>query len=199
MKNTSNSEPDTSASLLERLGNPPIAGSEADWSRFVDLYAPLVYHWGCQHRLQPADSMDLVQDVMVAFHRLLPHFQYDPNQRFRGYLHGVTKRISAQRSRRARPGQVDQAFLQEVADESPENQPDCLDQREYDAYVSKRSLKLIQSEFAENDWRACWMTLVEGHSVADVCRELGMTANKVYLARSRVLARLRSELRDLLG
>jgi RNA polymerase sigma-70 factor (ECF subfamily) len=40
--------------------------------------------------------------------------------------------------------------------------------------------------------------VVDGRPAADAAAELGLTANAVYLARARVLARLRAELGDFL-
>jgi RNA polymerase sigma-70 factor, ECF subfamily len=43
-------------------------------------------------------------------------------------------------------------------------------------------------------WHACWQRTVEDRPAA----ELGLTVNAGYVARSRVLRRLREELRDVL-
>jgi RNA polymerase sigma-70 factor (ECF subfamily) len=56
----------------------------------------------------------------------------------------------------------------------------------------------MQAEFDERTWKACWQQTVEGRRAADVARDLDMTVNMVYLAKSRVLARLRQELEGLL-
>ena len=52
----------------------------------------------------------------------------------------------------------------------------------------------MQAEFSENTWRACWMHLVEGRDGADIASELGISRNAVFLAKRRVLERLRQEL-----
>ncbi|MBN9119609.1 MAG: hypothetical protein J0I06_10710 [Planctomycetes bacterium] len=46
--------------------------------------------------------------------------------------------------------------------------------------------------------RAFWLTAVEDHRASEVAAQLGLAANAVYLARSRVLQRLRAELDGLL-
>lgn len=50
------------------------------------------------------------------------------------------------------------------------------------------------AEFRDEVWQACWKQIVEGCKAADVAQELGLSLNVVYLATSRVLARLREEL-----
>ena len=51
------------------------------------------------------------------------------------------------------------------------------------------------SEAADATWQAFWRTAVDGQSSKDTAAQLGMTVAAVYLARSRVVARLK----DLVG
>ena len=57
----------------------------------------------------------------------------------------------------------------------------------------RRALQLIQTEFVERTWRAFLLLTVEGKPAADVAAELGMSLGAVYIAKSRVLSRLREE------
>jgi RNA polymerase sigma-70 factor (ECF subfamily) len=56
----------------------------------------------------------------------------------------------------------------------------------------------MQAEFSAATWKACWECVVEGRPAAEVAAELGISENAVYLARCRVLRRLRRELDGLL-
>jgi RNA polymerase sigma-70 factor (ECF subfamily) len=49
----------------------------------------------------------------------------------------------------------------------------------------------VQTEFEALSWQAFWMTTVEGRGASDVAFDLGLTRNAVYLAKSRILKRLR--------
>lgn len=73
----------TSVSLLERLRTP---ADEAAWRQFVDLYTPLLCHWGRRAGLQDSDLSDLIQDVFTTLVRVLPEFEYDAHKSFRGWL-----------------------------------------------------------------------------------------------------------------
>jgi RNA polymerase sigma-70 factor (ECF subfamily) len=55
----------------------------------------------------------------------------------------------------------------------------------------------MQADFAPATWKACWETVVEGRAPEEVARELGVSENAVYLAKCRVLRRLRQELTGL--
>jgi RNA polymerase sigma-70 factor (ECF subfamily) len=57
---------------------------------------------------------------------------------------------------------------------------------------------VIRPDFNETTWTAFTRLMIEGHSATDVAAELGTTANAVYLARHRVLTRLRQELEGVL-
>src|SRR5437016_1883156 len=88
---------DTPASLLERLRQP--SETEA-WTRFVKLYTPFIYSWARGTGLQPADSLDLVQDVLTALIEALPDFSYDRHKSFRAWLRTVTLNRWRDRCRR---------------------------------------------------------------------------------------------------
>src|SRR5438105_15530487 len=60
------SVPETRASLILRL---PDAADARAWDEFVAVYAPLVYRLSRRRGLQPADSDDLVQEVLAAVAR----------------------------------------------------------------------------------------------------------------------------------
>jgi RNA polymerase sigma-70 factor (ECF subfamily) len=56
----------------------------------------------------------------------------------------------------------------------------------------------MQDSFEPVTWRAAQACLIEGQSPAQVAADLGISVNSVYLARSRVLKRLRQELAGFL-
>jgi len=86
----------------------------------------------------------------------------------------------------ARLGQI-------IADDSvePEEPP------ETPGSFYQRALELVRGEFQERTWQAFWRVAVDDCTPADVAAEIGITVNSVYLAKSRVLRRLREELGDL--
>jgi RNA polymerase sigma-70 factor (ECF subfamily) len=184
----------TSISLLWRLKQP---NREDDWQRFVDLYAPLIYHWCRSQGLNTTDAPDLVQEVLVVLVTKLPEFEYDPTQRFRGWLRTVTvnkvRDFQRQRSTRISTGVNETIERVTVADSV-----DLFEEAEYRSFLVKRALKLMQAEFQDQTWQACWKYIVEGRKAADVAQELGITANAVHIAKCRVMRRLREELDGLM-
>jgi RNA polymerase sigma-70 factor, ECF subfamily len=184
----------TPISLLDRL-RQPAAGP--DWDRFVLLYTPLLYLWVNRLGVAGPDADDVVQDVFVALVQALPAFQYDAAGRFRGWLWTVTRNKVRERTRRALvpTAACDLNALAGPQGDDPEGE---IDEREYREYVTRRALELMRSDFEPASWRAFWATVVDGRTADDAAAELGITPNAVYLAKGRVLRRLREELTGLL-
>lgn len=183
---------DTPASLLERLRGP--ADPEA-WARFVHLYTPLLAFWAGRAGLQEADAADLIQDVFTLLLKKLPELAYDPNKSFRAWLRTVTLNRWRERCRAAVRVSGGEAALAEVA--CPDG-AEAFWEAEYRQHLVGQALRLMQAQFAEATWQACWKTVVDGTPAAQVAAELGMTAGAVRVARFRVLARLRQELAGML-
>ena len=80
----------------------------------------------------------------------------------------------------------------------PLSDSDPASDREEEALVYRRAMELMQAEFEERTWRAFWQVVVDGRPAGEAAHDLGMSPNAVYLARSRVLRRLREEFADLM-
>jgi RNA polymerase sigma-70 factor (ECF subfamily) len=175
---------------------------QAAWERLVRLYTPLVYCW-CRHGgLQAADAADVGQEVFQAVARNIDNFRRErPGDSFRGWLRTITRHKLADfyRERQApviATGGTDAETLMQLAVDEILTPDPTSEAQEADLLV-RRTIELIRGDFEERTWQAFWRVAVDGRPVADVALELGMTANAVYLAKGRVLRRLREELADL--
>ncbi len=181
----------TSASLLIRLKDP---AESAAWDRFVKLYSPLLFFWARRQGLQDSDAADLVQDVMATLVQKMPEFLYDRGKGFRDWLKTVLLNKWRDRLRKRAPVFIKDEALQQLADSAVEG----FEEAEYRAFIVKQALELMQAEFSPKTWKACWEHVVQGRSAAEVAAELGISEGSVYVAKSRVLARLRVELEGFL-
>lgn len=167
----------------------------------MQLYYPLVYRWCRGAGLQDQDAGDVCQEVFAGlaagFH------QYRPELRFRPWLRGITnnklrvfwKRNGSQVE--ACGGTDGLASLAQIPQpELPSDLPEQADDNER-CFLVQRALGFIRPEFRETTWRAFWETVVENRSPGDVAAELGVSRNAIYVAKSRVLHRLRVELEGL--
>lgn len=186
----------TPASLLDQVRSPADTAARV---RFVRLYAPLLARWARQQRLQPADADDLVQDVFAAVFAALPRFEYDPARSFRAWLKTLALNTLRDRRRKRAPVLVPDhsPALADHAD-SDDGPAAAFEEGEYRQAVLGRAMGLIEPEFAPMTWAAFRRTAVDGLSPAAAAAELGLSTNSVYLARSRVLRRLRETLAGLL-
>jgi RNA polymerase sigma-70 factor (ECF subfamily) len=182
----------TRASLLARLGNPQ---DRAAWRQFVELYGSLVYGFARKHGLQDADAADLTQEVLLAVAQTAGRWHYDPQQgTFRGWLYGITRNKLARllQQRFAQPvisgGTDGQRMLNEQPNPGPD--PDTAWEQEFQQHLFRLAADQVRDRFAPTTWQAFWRTAVEGKSAAAVAAELGLSVGAVYVARSRVLARL---------
>ena len=55
----------------------------------------------------------------------------------------------------------------------------------------------IKAEFQEKIWQDFWLTAVEGQPAADVAKRIGLSPGAIYVAKSRVLVRLKDEVETL--
>ena len=180
----------TSLTLLDRLRQPL---DQAAWERFVELYTPLLCHWADRAGLPKSDAADLIQDVFQILVQKLPQFAYDQQRSFRGWLHTVLLNQWRTRLRRRTPellGANGAALADPV-------EPDAFIEKEYRDYLIARALQVMRTDFQPNTWRACWEHVAQGRPVAEVAAELGISVRAVYLAKARVLRRLRQELNGL--
>jgi RNA polymerase sigma-70 factor (ECF subfamily) len=191
---------DTSLSLLERVAR---GSADADWRRLVGVYAPLLRRWLDRYVLQQSDSDDLVQDVLAVVVRELPAFRHSGQQgAFRRWLRTVLIHRVRHFWRRKRtwPIALGDSDFQHVLDQLAQPESDLSRQwdQEHDEYVVARLLEQIRQDFEPVTWEAFRRYALDDRPAADVASELGLTRNAVFIARSRVLGRLRVEARGLI-
>jgi RNA polymerase sigma-70 factor (ECF subfamily) len=189
----------TRASLLARLRDPE---DRAAWKQFVELYGSLVYGFARQRGLQDADAADLTQEVFLAVAQAAGRWQYDPQQgSFRGWLYGITRNKLAKflQRRYAQPVGSGDSSAQRRLDQQPQPGPDpeAAWEHEFQQQVFRLAAAQIRDNFAPTTWQAFWQTAVEGKSGAAVAAELGLSVGAVYVARSRVLARLAEQVQQM--
>jgi RNA polymerase sigma factor (sigma-70 family) len=191
---------ETSASLLDRLAAQP---NEADWQRLFALYSPLLLQWLARMGVPASEADDLVQDVMLVVYREVKDFQRRGLGAFRAWLRAILSNRSRDyfRSRQHRATATgDSNFLERLAElESSDSALSQLWDREHDQYVARQLLKTVEGDFTPPTWRAFSRQVIDGLPAAQVAHELALSLNAVLLAKSRVLRRMRQELRGFVG
>lgn len=183
--------PPTRPSLLLRLRD--VDDAEA-WSEFVRLYTPLVFGHCQRHGLQDADAADVAQEVMRVAAGAMPEFQYDAQRgKFRGWLLQTTRyrlhKFFARQQRSPQP--ASDSTIERFLDGEPNPEEQTRWEEDYRQRLFDWAAEKARVEFQSTTWDAFWLTAVNSVSVKEVAGQLGISIGAVYIARSRVIARLR--------
>ena len=195
---------DRSGTISTALLGQVRAESPEAWERLVQLYGPLVYRWCRRAGVAEHDAGDVLQEVFAGVLRDLPGFRREgPQDSFTAWLATITRNAIRGHFRRrgreaaARGGTDAQLAMAAVA-QAEERSAECVRADAPSAsLLRRRLLGIIQAEFRETTWRAFLGTAVEGRSAAAVAEELGVSVAAVYMAKSRVLRRVRETLAEL--
>ncbi|MBE7494212.1 MAG: sigma-70 family RNA polymerase sigma factor [Verrucomicrobiaceae bacterium] len=189
----------TSQTLLLRIREPSDAGA---WGEFARLYTPLLRKFALLRGVEAQDVDDLVQEVLKTVSQAIRGFEYDAGRgTFRDWLFIVTRSKVARHFKKAarQPsgsgGETVRLMLEE--------QPAPEEERDWDLEYRRRmfawAAEIVQKEVSEKTWRAFWMMTVEEKTAADAAKTLGMTAGAAYVAKSRVIARMRERIASVAG
>lgn len=184
---------ETRASLILRLPDP---ADLTAWDEFVRVYSPLIYRIGRRQGLQPADSEDLVQDVLATVTRKVEDWlQKSERGPFRAWLFSIARNtainlLTRQRSRTLAAG--GDASVQVLSGLEAPDELESLFDSEYRHELFRHAAAEVRGSVTSSTWTAFTETALRQRAVSYVASELGMTEGAVYIARSRVMARLRA-------
>jgi RNA polymerase sigma-70 factor (ECF subfamily) len=191
--------PATRHSLIVKLRDP---GDAEAWHEFMAIYRPLIFRLAGRKGLQDADADDLCQEVFRAVSGAIGRWNPDPVRgSFRGWLFRIARNLLVNFLSRPvhRPLGSGSPSVQDLLDAQPSK--DAAASSLFDAEYRRRVFDWAASEvreaFTPNTWQAFWRTAVEGRSPQAVAVELGLSVGAVYVARSRVLGRLRRRVEAL--
>ena len=190
---------ETRLSLLFRAQT----GEENAWKDLTELYRPLILGWLNRQGMPAGDLEDLSQDILLRVVKHLPTFQHSGHRgAFRCWLRTIVcsrttdywRAIDA--GTQARGGSGATAALQQLAD--PDSDLNRQWDEEHDRYVLSCLLDLVEEEFEPVTLQAFRRLALDGVSGAEAAQELGLSVGAVYVAKSRVLQRIREEAEGLI-
>ncbi|HEY0981101.1 MULTISPECIES: RNA polymerase sigma factor [unclassified Schlesneria] len=197
------STPPTRPTLLFRIRN---ARDQEAWERFIDLYAPLVYGFLRKRGLQDADAADLTQDVLRQVALAANSLEYDPrNGTFRSWLFTIVQNrlIDHWRREGVRERATGDSVAQRLLEEQPQAGVNESADGDWDTDYSRQlfhyAAKIVKQDFTPSTWQAFWRTAVDGLPGPMVAEQLGLSLAAVYLAKGRVLNRLKEQVKQLVG
>ena len=188
----------TNVELILRLAN---SQDQRDWAEFAKLYEPLLFKTAQKLGLNSNDAVDAVQEVFVHLGKVVS--QWKPTGKsgaFRGWLVRVARNQMLQLIQRTTMLKAESASNDVI--ESTLANPDFYHQSTYFNLEFRRTVFLyvvqkVRDSFSEKTWQAFWSTYMDQRSPLEVAAELNLTTGAVYIARSRVMNRLQSEIQLL--
>ncbi len=187
----------TRKSLLDQIKDSD--NTEA-WGRFVDLYGPLVFRFGKRKGLQDADASDMMQDVMQRVSQSIVKFEYDPKLgRFRSWLFLLARQcIANQLKKKSRqPVGAADSVVAELLQQAPSAEDESAWEDEYRQHVMSLAMNEIRDQFSESTWQAFFATAIENRGATEVAAEQEMSVGAVYIAKSRVVRRLKDKVAQI--
>ena len=192
--------PTTNAHMIYRLANTE---DQQAWDEFINIYTPLLNQTARRLGLSSHDASDAVQEVMVHLISVISKWRPDGQKAsFRRWIARVARnrmiRMLQHKDALRLKGMAEKDrsfFLAQLA--APDQSKVTFDlafRKQVFRFVTDR----IQSEFKVKTWQAFWLTYVEQAPIAEVAGQLSLSVGAVYIARSRVMNRLREMVEKLM-
>lgn len=189
--------PETSHSLIERVHD---SANGAAWAEFLGIYQPVVYRMARRRGLQDADALEVVQHVFASIARSIDTWKGgDDRPPFRAWLTTVARNaITNALARRPRDRAAGSTSVAEQLNKLPapeETTSEII--REARHEIVHWAAQQIRSEFTEQTWDIFWKTSIDGVAVAEVSASTGRSVGAIYVARHRVLTRLKEKVAEV--
>ena len=183
--------PDTPKTLLRKIAEYANGDDAAEWSRFVELYTPVIRQFvSVREDIGVADADDMVQEIFVRLVDVLRAGTYRPEKgRFRAYLGTMVRRLLIDRHRRALArgaGREISADDVELLTETPDA-AEYVDQRLKEARHAAAVEHVLSRTMLDARTVAAYRAYaLAGEPPDEVAARLGITINALRQIKYRV-------------
>ncbi len=196
----------TRRSLLNRLKNWE---DQESWKDFFDTYWKLIYGVAVKAGLTDVEAQEVVQETVIAVAKKMQEFNYDPQVgSFKGWLlHTTQWRISDQlRKRRGDRAAVAQRYetatktatVERVADPAGFNL-EAIWEEEWKSHVFSAAIDRVKRRVNARQYQIFDLYVIKQWPVQKVASTLGVNTGRVYLAKHRISALIKREIKNLEG
>ncbi|MCC7290724.1 MAG: sigma-70 family RNA polymerase sigma factor [Phycisphaerales bacterium] len=189
----------TTSTLLRRLRSFDDAGA---WKRLLERFRSPVLAFARKLGLSDVEADDAAQEAFLAFVKAFRDGAYDPCRgSLRKWLFGIAyrqianyrRKMIAEQVKRDERGQSSRFWQMLPTEEEASVSWDA----EWERAMLEESLLRVQSEFEDRTYRAFHLVVRAAQSPDQAAQALGMSRDAVYVAKHRVLKRLREIRKDL--
>jgi RNA polymerase sigma-70 factor (ECF subfamily) len=182
----------TTTQILEDLKS---SNDALAWNSFRDHFYPVVVNFAKSLGLSATYAEDAAQETMLTFLKAFRDGRYNKEKgRLGSWVFGVARRVilnfrkQLPRERTIADSSTGTSFWDMIADDSAVKH---TWETQWRRMVLERCLQQVRREFDSRVFKAFELYALSEKSVAEVGRTLGMSRNAIYVAKSRVLSRLR--------
>jgi RNA polymerase sigma-70 factor (ECF subfamily) len=147
---------------------------------------------------QAVDAEDLVQEVFLSVSLSLNQWlTREDRGKFRAWLIRIARNEAIDRMRQRTKKSLGQGGS--VAEQLLAQLPDRADfsvslDLEYQRTLFRWAAMRVKQEVTEQVWQAFWMTSIEAVPIHQAAENLQTTVGNIYVARSRVIARIKNHI-----
>src|SRR6266576_5146148 len=193
----------TRRSLVDRLAN---WDDQRRWQEFFDSYWKLIYSAARKSGLNDAEAQDVVPETVITVAKNIGKLRYDPAiGSFKGWLLNITRWRIADQFRKRLPDEQHQRRQQEdrmtaTMDRFPDSSAQAIEevweqewkQNLFETAIARLKKKVDPKQFQIFD---CYVR--KEWPAQKVAEQLKVSIGQVYLARHRVSALLKKEIKAL--
>src|SRR5881394_670117 len=193
----------TRRSLVDRLAN---WDDQRRWQEFFDTYSKLIYSAARKSGLTDTEAQEVVQETVITVAKKIDKLKYDPAiGSFKGWLLQITRWRIADQFRKREPGNARCAPLSDDrATATIERVPDsrivdldALWETEWKENLFEAAITRVKKKVEPKQFQIFDCYVRKEWPAQKVAERLGVNVGQVYLARHRVSALLKKEIRGL--
>jgi RNA polymerase sigma factor (sigma-70 family) len=193
----------TRRSLVDRLAN---WDDQRRWQEFFDTYWKLIYSAARKSGLADAEAQEVVQETVITVAKNIDRLQYDPAVgSFKGWLLQITRWRIADQFRKREPGGAKRSHLQgdsftATIDRVPDSRIVNLDavwETEWKDNLLEAAIARVKRKIDPKQFQIFDCYVRKEWPAQKVAERLRVSVGQVYLARHRVAALLKKEIKAL--
>lgn len=186
-------EAETSTTLLFRIKN----GEPVAWSRFVDIYAPLIRHWCLRPggRLSRGDRQDITQEVLAkAAHGITEFDEQREGRSFRAWLRTITRNTIADFFEKNEKRRDVSRLMSDTGHiKEPYSRFELPEEPNEKILILREVLKRVRPSISDKDWEIVGLFVNADKTSSEVAESMNMKPDTVRKIKGRVLKRIRDE------